>query len=144
MLNMMNRIKVVTSIIFSTLIIISCSNNEDYYTPESVVEANAKYMNEEKYDEAMNTIHKDSPSYPASEIMIKQLFERYDLNYKIVSMKVLEDNNSEAKIEFVQITTKLNGPEFKNNKATGIHRLKKDGDSWKIYSTEMTDIQPIN
>ena len=144
MLNMMNRIKVVTSIIFSTLIIISCSNNEDYYTPESVVEANAKYMNEEKYDEAMNTIHKDNPSYPASEIMIKQLFERYDLNYKIVSMKVLEDNNSEAKIEFVQITTKLNGPEFKNNKATGIHRLKKDGDSWKIYSTQMTDIQSIN
>ena len=121
MLNMMNRIKVVTSIIFSTLIIISCSNNEDYYTPESVVEANAKYMNEEKYDEAMNTIHKDNPSYPASEIMIKQLFERYDLNYKIVSMKVLEDN-----------------------KSTGIHRLKKDGDSWKIYSTQMTDIQSIN
>jgi len=141
---MMNLIKVVTSIIFLTLIFISCSSGEDYYTPESVVEANAKYMNEEKYDEAMNTIHKDSPSYPASEIMIKQLFERYDLNYKIVSMKVLEDNNSEAKIEFVQITTKLNGPEFKNNKATGIHRLKKDGDSWKIYSTEMTDIQPIN
>jgi len=144
MLSMMNLIKVVTSIIFLTLIFISCSSGEDYYTPESVVEANAKYMNEEKYDEAMNTIHKDSPSYPASEIMIKQLFERYDLNYKIVSMKVLEDNNSEAKIEFVQITTKLNGPEFKNNKATGIHRLKKDGDSWKIYSTEMTDIQPIN
>jgi len=141
---MMNLIKVVTSIIFLTLIFISCSSGEDYYTPESVVEANAKYMNEEKYDEAMNTIHKDSPSYPASEIMIKQLFERYDLNYKIVSMKVIEDNNSEAKIEFVQITTKLNGPEFKNNKATGIHRLKKDGDSWKIYSTEMTDIQPIN
>lgn len=144
MLSMMNLIKVVTSIIFLTLIFISCSSGEDYYTPESVVEANAKYMNEEKYDEAMNTIHKDSPSYPASEIMIKQLFERYDLNYKIVSMKVIEDNNSEAKIEFVQITTKLNGPEFKNNKATGIHRLKKDGDSWKIYSTEMTDIQPIN
>ncbi len=144
MLSMMNLIKVVTSIIFLTLIFISCSSGEDYYTPESVVEANAKYMNEEKYDEAMNTIHKDSPSYPASEIMIKQLFERYDLNYKIVSMKVLEDNNSEAKIEFVQITTKLNGPEFKNNKSTGIHRLKKDGDSWKIYSTQMTDIQSIN
>jgi hypothetical protein len=124
--------------------IISCSSGEDYYTPESVIEANLKYMNEEKYDEAMNTIHKDSPSYPASEIMIKQLFERYDLNYKIVSMKVLEDNNSEAKIEFVQITTKINGPEFKNNKSTGIHRLKKDGDSWKIYSTQMTDIQSIN
>lgn len=144
MLSMMNRIKVVISILFSSLIFISCSSREDYYTPESVIEANLKYMNEEKYDEALNTIHKDSPSYPASETMIKQLFERYDLNYKIVSMKVLEDNDAEARIEFVQLTTKINGPEFKNNKATGIHTLKKDGDSWKIYSTEMTDIQPIN
>lgn len=144
MLSMMNRIKVVTSIIISTLIFISCSSGEDYYTPESVVEANAKYMNEEKYDEVMNTIYKDSPSYALSEVMIKKLFEIYDLNYNITSMKVIEDNDSEAKIEFTQITTKINGPEFKNNKATGIHSLKKDGDSWKIYSTEMTDIQPIN
>lgn len=131
-------------VLFSLIIINACSSGEDYYTPESVIEANAKYMNEEKYDEAMNTIHKDSPSYPASEIMIKQLFERYDLNYKVVSMKVIEDNNTDAKIEFVQITTKINGPEFKNNQATGIHTLKKVGDSWKIFSTQMTDVQTLN
>lgn len=123
---------------------ISCSNGEDYYTPESVIEANAKYMNEEKFDEAMNTIHKDSPEYPATESMLKQLFDRYDLNYKVVSMKVTEETDLDAKIEFVQITSTLKGPEFKNNKATGVHTLKKDGDSWKIYSTEMTDVQFLN
>lgn len=128
----------------SLLTLFACSSGEDYFTPESVIEANAKYMNEEKFDEAMNTIHKDSPSYPASEIMIKQLFDRYDLNYKVVSMKVIEDNNTEAKIEFVQITTKINGPEFKDNQVTGIHTLKKEGDSWKIFSTQMTDVQPLN
>ena len=130
--------------ILLSLFVFACSNGEDYYTPESVVEANIKYMNEEKYDEAMNTIHKDSPAYPVSDTMIKQLFDLYDLNYKIVSMKVLEDNDSEAKIEFVQITTKLKGPEFKNNQSRGIHTLKKDGDSWKIYSTEMTDFKLLN
>ena len=136
----------ITFFILTILLItfISCSNGEDYYTPESVIEANAKYMNEEKFDEAMNTIHKDSPAYPATESMLKQLFERYDLNYKVVSMKVTEETDLEAKIEFVQITSKLKGPEFKNNKATGVHTLKKDGDSWKIYSTEMTDVQFLN
>lgn len=128
----------------SLLTLFACSSGEDYYTPESVIEANAKYMNEEKFDEAMSTIHKDSPAYPATESMLKQLFERYDLNYKVVSMKVTEETDLEAKIEFVQITSKLKGPEFKNNKATGIHTLKKDGDSWKIYSTEMTDVQFLN
>ena len=133
----------ITFFILTILLItfISCSNGEDYYTPESVIEANAKYMNEEKFDEAMNTIHKDSPAYPATESMLKQLFDRYDLNYKVVSMKVTEETDLEAKIEFVQITSKLKGPEFKNNKATGVHTLTKDGDSRKIYSTEMTDVQ---
>lgn len=131
-------------VLFSLIVINACSSGENYYTPESVIEANAKYMNEEKFDEAMNTIHKDSPAYPATESMLKQLFERYDLNYKVVIIKVTEEANVEAKIEFVQITSKLSGPEFKNNKATGIHTLKKDGDSWKIYSTEMTDVQFLN
>ena len=37
--------------------IISCSSGEDYYTPESVIEANLKYMNEEKYDEALRILN---------------------------------------------------------------------------------------
>ena len=101
-------------------------------------------MNEENFDAVMNTIHEESPSYPATESMIKQLFSRYDLDYKVVEMKVIEETDTEAKVEFVQITTKLTGPAFKNNKTTGVHTLKKVGDSWKIYATEMTDVQFLN
>ena len=133
--------KKILALISLVLITYNCSNQENYYTPESVVEANIKYMNEEKFDKVMNTIDKDSPSYPTSETMIKQIFKLYDLNYKITSMKLIEDDDSEAKIEFTQMTTKINGPKFKNNKSAGIHTLKKNGDSWKIYSTQMTDVQ---
>ncbi|HEX9252481.1 MAG TPA: hypothetical protein VF870_09575, partial [Ignavibacteriaceae bacterium] len=69
---------------------------------------------------------------------------RYDLNYKIENIKVLEQNDNEAKVEFTQVTTKIKGPDFKNNKTTGIHTLRKDGDSWKIYSTEMTNVEFLN
>lgn len=140
----MKRINLSLLLVFPIFIFFSCSNSEDYYTPESVVEANAKYMNEEKFDEAMNTIDKDSPAYSATESMLQQLFNRYDLNYKIESMKVISETDTDAKIEFVQVTTKINGPEFKNNRATGIHTLKKVGDSWKIYSTEMKDVKFLN
>ena len=140
----MKRINLSLLLVFPIFIFFSCSNSEDYYTPESVVEANAKYMNEEEFDEAMNTIDKDSPAYSATESMLQQLFNRYDLNYKIESMKVISETDTDAKIEFVQVTTKINGPEFKNNRATGIHTLKKEGDSWKIYSTEMKDVKFLN
>jgi hypothetical protein len=121
----------------------SCSSKEKYDMPEFVIEANAKYMNEENLEKVMGTIYKDSPAYQTSETLIEKLFEVYDLNYKIVNMNVLEDNGSEAKVEFTQVTTKINGPEFKNNRSTGIHLLKKEGDSWKIYSTQMKDVQYI-
>lgn len=89
----------------------------------------------------MSTIHPESPNYPAIESMAKLIFQRYDLVYTIESIKVLEENDSEAKVEFTQLTKKTKGPEFKDNRTTGIHTLRKDGDSWKIYSTEMKGIK---
>ncbi len=141
---MMNKIKVVTSIIFLTFIFISCSSGEDYYTPESVVEANARYMNEENFDKVINTIDENSPAYASSETMIQKLFDMYDLNYKIISIKILNESNDEAKVEFVQETTKIKGPAFKNNRVTGIHTLKKVGNSWKILGTEIKNVDYLN
>jgi len=128
-------------LIFATALFISCSSKEKYDMPEFVIEANAKYMNEENLEKVMGTIYKDSPAYQTSEMLIQKLFEVYDLNYKIIDMKVLEDNGSEAKVEFTQITTKISGPDFKDNKSTGIHLLKKEDDSWKIFSTQLNDVQ---
>jgi uncharacterized protein YchJ len=126
------------------LISYSCSSEKEYKTPEELIKANAAYMNEEDLEAVMTTVHPKSPSYPATETMAKQIFERYDLNYKIENIKVLEQNDKEAKVEFTQITTKIKGKDFKNNKTTGIHTLRKDGNSWKVYSTEMTNVEFLN
>ena len=143
----MNKIKLTSGLaIISVLIFIisSCSSDKEYKTPEELIKANAAYMNEEDLEAVMTTVHPKSPSYPATESMAKQIFERYDLNYKIENIKILEQNNKEAKVEFTQITTKIKGKDFKNNKTTGIHTLRKEGDSWKVYSTEMTNVEFLN
>ncbi|MCX8104601.1 MAG: hypothetical protein N3D80_01860 [Ignavibacterium album] len=124
-----------------TFIFSACLGKSDYVTPESAIESNAKFMNEEDFKGVMSTIHPQSPSYKMTENLVKKIFETYDLNYKIEKIKVLEQNDKEAKVEFVQLTTKLKGPEFKDNRTYGIHTLKLDGDSWKIFSTEVTDLK---
>ncbi|MDY0083227.1 MAG: hypothetical protein RBR74_08615 [Ignavibacteriaceae bacterium] len=139
----MNKNTKTILIILLSFAALACSK-ENYITSESVIEANTKYMNEENFDGVMNTIHKDSPDYPATETMIEKIFEVYDLNYNTISMKVIEETDTEAKVQFEQITTKLSGPEFRDNKISGIHTLKKDGDSWKIYSTQVNDIEYID
>ena len=65
----------IVSIIFS-LITFSCSSEKEYKTPEELIKANAAYMNEEDLEAVMTTVHPKSPSYPATETMAKQIFER--------------------------------------------------------------------
>ncbi len=133
--------KNIALILLIILAVFACSSKKEYKTPESLINANAEYMNEEDLEGVMTTVHPKSPNYAATEAMAKQIFDRYDLNYKIENIKVLEENDKEAKVEFTQVTTKIKGKDFKNNKATGIHTLKKDGDSWKVYSTEMVNVE---
>ncbi len=128
-------------ILLIILLTFACSSKKEYETPESLIKANVAYMNEEDLEGVMTTVHPKSPSYSATEAMAKQIFDRYDLNFKIDNIKVLEQNVKEVKVEFTQVTTKLKGTDFKNNKATGIHTLRKDGDSWKVYSTEMVNVE---
>lgn len=137
----MKKLILKTFVLLSIVFLISCSSKKNYDTPEALVNANADFMNLEDFDGVMSTIHPQSPSYEMTEKMVKKIFEVYDLNYKIESLKVLEQNDKEAKVEFIQVTTKLKGPDFKNNKTTGVHTLKMDGDSWKIFSTEVQDLE---
>lgn len=136
--------KNIALLLLIALAVFACSSKKEYKTPESLINANAEYMNEEDLEGVMTTVHPKSPNYAATEAMAKQIFDRYDLNYKIENIKVLEENDKEAKVEFTQVTTKIKGKDFKNNKATGIHTLRKDGNSWKVYSTEMTNVEFLN
>ncbi|MFZ2324450.1 MAG: hypothetical protein WAV89_12240 [Ignavibacteriaceae bacterium] len=127
-----------------TLLVVSCSSKKDYLTPEDTINANAEYLNKEDLDGAMSTIHPESPDYEGTKELTEKILERYDLSYKIEDIKVIEENDNEAKVRFTQVVKKIKGPEFKDNRTTGIHTLKKDGDSWKIYSTEMVKVEFLN
>ncbi len=119
----------------------ACSVDNNYSIPEYAIEANAKFMNEENFDGVMSTIHPESPSFKTTENLVKKIFETYDLNYKIEKIILIEQKDKEAKVEFIQLTTKIKGPDFKNNRTYGIHTLKLDGNSWKIFSTEVSDLK---
>lgn len=130
--------------ILLSLTFLNCSNSNYYATPEEVVEKNIEFMSAEDLEGTMSTIHPESGSYETTENIIKQLFKVYDLNYKIEKLKVISENAQEAIVEFTQVTTKLNGPEFDNNRIKGTHIIRKDVDSWKIFSTKITGTEYLN
>jgi hypothetical protein len=144
------KLKAVNLTIFSFIIILSiyilsnCRSNKYYSSPEEVIQANIDYMNTENIEGTLSTFHPDSPTFEITEDLVEQIFNLYDLNYKIEKLEVVKEDNQEAIVNFTQLTTKLNGPEFKNNRVKGKHILKKDGDSWKIYSTQIFNTEFLN
>ncbi|MBK7631036.1 MAG: hypothetical protein IPJ23_10140 [Ignavibacteriales bacterium] len=101
-------------------------------------------MNKENLEGAMSTIYPDDKTYETTENLVIQLFKMYDLNYKIEKLAVVNENDTEVIVDFTQLTTKINGPKFRDNRVNGTHTLKKDGDSWKIFSTKITKTEYLN
>ncbi len=129
---------------FTIFVFQNCSNNKYYSSPEEVIQANIDFMNSENIEGTLSTFHPDSPTFEITEDLVEQIFNLYDLNYKIEKLEVVKKDNQEAIANFTQLTIKLNGPEFKNNRVKGKHILKKDGDSWKIYSTQIFSTEFLN
>ena len=135
--------KLLFSVLF-ILFVAACSGNIEYPTPESVINSNAEFLTQEDIEGAMSTIHPESAMLTNTENIMKQLFETYDLNYKIEKIEVVKNDSNEAEVDFVQLTTKISGPEFRNNRLTGKHFLKKHNNSWKIFITKATNIEYLN
>lgn len=127
-------------LLIPALLLIYCSE-KNYNTPESVIYANAKYMAEENLSAAMNTIHPESPVFENTRKLVQEIFDQFDLNYEIKSLEILEETEEEAKVRFVQLTRKVAGNDFADNRMTGIHTLRKDGNFWKIFSTVSEDME---
>ena len=82
------------------------------------------------------TIHEDSPQLESTKRGMEYVFNNYDLDYILEEAEVIEVNGDEAKVYYVQFTKALSGTGFADNRAEGIHIMKKSGDKWKIYKTE--------
>jgi ketosteroid isomerase-like protein len=110
----------------------------------SVIYKNLNAMENKDIQSYMATIHEQSVIYAPTKQAVQQVFDTYDLKCELKDVKVIEKSDQEAKVKFVQITKKINGPAFRNNKLTGIHILKKSDGKWKIYNSETKNIEHLD
>ncbi|MCE9611854.1 MAG: hypothetical protein K8R23_16780 [Chthoniobacter sp.] len=93
----------------------------------------------------MSTIHPGSPAFADTRTAVEFVFKNLDLKYELSDLKLVSITPEEVKISFVQKTTKTGGTgEFKDNIQEGIHTLRPDNGTWKIYKTlvlKLTDLQ---
>lgn len=128
-------------VLFLPLIFLECNTKVD--SDEEIISVlykNISAAENENLDLYLSTIDLDSPVYSETRTIIINLFKNYDLKYELKKVVVLNKSSDEARVGFIQKTTKLNGPSFRDNELSGIHILKKNNGSWKIYNTETNNL----
>lgn len=106
------------------------------------VDANIEASNAEDVDAYMATIHPDSPLYATTEIGIEQIFDQYDLVFKLIEREVIEVNGDTARAHFVLETIDPSGsPSFNDNRVTGVFLMRLDNGVWKIENQEILDVE---
>ncbi len=88
----------------------------------------------------MNTIHSQSPVYSTTKEAGKEIISIYDLKYEIVETTYIRKEHGRLTARIKLKTTKINGPEFKDNVLDQIYIFHKENDKWKIWNTQTVSI----
>ncbi len=126
-------------IILLALLAVGCASGRQENDAQilGIITANLKAMEREDVDATMATIDPSSSGFEMTKEMIKVIFEQYDLKYELSDLKVIKRSDKEAEVGFTQVTRKVAGPDFRNNKITGVHILRMKDGAWRIFSSQI-------
>lgn len=93
----------------------------------------------------MATIHSQSPAFQGTREVVELMFKTVDLKYELSELRIVNATPEEVKVSFRQKTVKVGGDgQFQDNIVEGIHTLRPEKGTWKIYKTlqqKITDLQ---
>jgi uncharacterized protein YchJ len=91
----------------------------------------------EDIDGVMATIHPESPLAAATKDLLSRVRDAYDFKITITELTVESITSEEARVAFVQVTEKTNGPQFRNNRLRGIHIFRRYEGQWRFFDTKI-------
>ena len=109
------------------------------------VRRNVQLLQEEKVEEMMATIHPQSPAYAPSRTSVAELVKEFDLKCELTALEVLGMRKGDVRVRFEQITErKKDGVSEPKTRLVGVHVLRKDGEPWKIFDTEVINADLVD
>jgi hypothetical protein len=101
-----------------------------------VIKENIAATQAKDKERVLNTIAKDSPQLQSTINGMDYVFANFDMEFELEKVEVLEVNENDATVYYIQTTRAIRGAGFTPTRASGIHHLKKENGKWKIYQTE--------
>ncbi len=113
-------------------------------SPVAVVRAQVDALNRQNLNASMDGIHPSSPMFQSTKEFGEVIFKNYKLRFTLQNVALESISADTAKVRFTQMTKKISGPEFRNNRLVGIHTLKKYQGRWKIYDSKTIKIEYLD
>lgn len=92
----------------------------------------------------METVHPQSPGYTATREFSARIFPEYDIKYELLELHFIAKDGEFAIARTKQKTTKVSGPQFRDNIIDAIVIFKQDGQKWKFWSQATLTIDYLN
>lgn len=102
----------------------------------AVIKENIAATEAKDKERVLKTIHKDCPQLKSTIQGMDYVFAHFDMKFNLEQIEVLEVNNEDARIYYIQTTRAVRGEGFAPTRASGIHHMKKEDGKWKIFKTE--------
>ena len=110
-----------------------------------VVRRNVRLLQEKKVEEMMTTIHPQSPAFAASRTSVAALVKEFDLKCELTALEVVGEQKGDVRVRFEQVTErKKDGVAEPRTRLVGVHVLRKDGATWKIFDTEVIGLDVVD
>lgn len=131
--------------------LIGCSGEidvEDEVAAEEVkqvVADNIESLNNKDIDGYLDTIIESA--HEATRTETEAFFQRYDIEYELVSSNIIEEEEDQYRVEAYQEAKAISvpiGEEYRDHVAVNIHTLIKENGEWKISESVMTDVHFID
>ncbi len=130
---------------FSVLGVAGNANAEEDISKvlNSVIMKNFKAYEQEDIEKVMSTVHSKSPGFAATKDFSSQIFPVYDIKYELLNFKYIVIEQDYALGRVKQKTTKISGPEFKDNIIDSIVIFKQESGVWKLWSQATLTLEYI-
>lgn len=137
----MNKWLVMLSFLMLTVAHVSAADDSALKkTIQAVVIENLNAAQKENIQALMKTVHTNSPVYQATRSQSEMIFAAYKLKYKLHSVRVIGQDGDWVFARIDVTTTKVDGPDFRNNRTSLLQVFRKDGDSWKYWNQLLLDL----
>lgn len=111
---------------------------------KEVIVENLAHTQNEDIAAAMANIHSQSPLYLSTQQVLEQLLPLYDLKYTLLEYTFIGEDEEYAYAKVKQRTSKVDGPDFKNNELEAMQVFKKEEGIWKLWTQANLSILYIN